>query len=423
MVIKVLAIGDVGNTIRTLQKYVKKSEIRLINYPKDGSALFTNLEGVELFKTRKVSDQVKKINQIKDDFDICLTTASERIAYLADLNYVAYYLGRDIDAPMFVKNSTERWQTEPLHRLNFFERKFYWNSFKNAVVHIAGKWQFEHLSKYTKNAINTARDAVDTEQFNPNIKPIGRKKTKFTFFSPLRLDKSKGSDLLWEALKLCKSDFEILGVDWFEETTGGAKKFKKKLLEEMPKQVKLIPVIKQSEIAKYYTWADGVIGNLFLGTHESVGVESVLCGTPVIQYTNKKIKIVVDGVEIESPFLPLSNDPKSIAEVIDKFVDSKEFRQKLFEEERLFIKEICDPVKCGEWWDNLFYDLVKKHKSIRKNSSPLRVKLRLVYFLIVNRLYFYKLKRLLTGSYEKTGQALYDSVPQNSTYGTNHSKE
>ena len=91
---------------------------------------------------------------------------------------------------MFVKNSTERWQTEPLHRLNFFERKFYWNSFKNAVVHIAGKWQFEHLSKYTKNAINTARDAVDAEQFNPNIKPIGRKKTKFTFFSPLRLDKS-----------------------------------------------------------------------------------------------------------------------------------------------------------------------------------------------------------------------------------------
>ncbi|SVD26918.1 uncharacterized protein METZ01_LOCUS379772, partial [marine metagenome] len=128
MVIKVLAIGDVGNTIRTLRKFVKKSEISLINYPRDGSAFFVNADDVELFKTRKVKDQVKKINEIKDDFDICLTTASERIAYLADLNYIVYYLGRDIDVPMFKKNSTEEWQTEPLHKLNFFERRFYWNA-------------------------------------------------------------------------------------------------------------------------------------------------------------------------------------------------------------------------------------------------------------------------------------------------------
>ena len=101
MVIKVLAIGDVGNTIRTLRKFVKKSEISLINYPRDGSAFFVNADDVELFKTRKVKDQVKKINEIKDDFDICLTTASERVAYLADLNYIVYYLGRDIDVPMF----------------------------------------------------------------------------------------------------------------------------------------------------------------------------------------------------------------------------------------------------------------------------------------------------------------------------------
>ena len=37
--------------------------------------------------------------------------------------------------------------------------------------------------------------------------------------------------------------------------------------------------------------------------------------------------------KIKSPFLPFSNDPKSIANVIDKIVESKEFRQKLFEDE------------------------------------------------------------------------------------------
>ena len=52
----------------------------------------------------------------------------------------------------------------------------------------------------------------------------------------------------------------------------------------------------------------------------------------------------------------------------------------------------------------------KKHKSIRKNSSPLRVKLRMISFLIANRLCASKIKKLLLGSsYQKTGQTLYDN--------------
>ena len=411
--IKVLAIGDIGNIIRTLQKFVKKSEIHLINYPRDGSAFFVNTDDVELFETRKVSEQVKRINEIKDDFDICLTTASERIAYLADLNYVAYYLGRDIDVPMWKKNSTEKWQTEPLHRLNFFERRFYWNAFKNAIVHVAGKWQYEHLAKYTKTGINSAMEPVDTNEFNPDVEPIKRKKIKFTFFSPIRMERFKGTDLLWQALKLCKSDFEILGIDWFGETTKEEREFKKKLIDEMPSQIKLIPPIKRSEIAKYYTFADAVIANLFLGVHELVSLESVMCGTPVIQYTDHKIKIIVNEKEIKSPFLPFSNDPKSIADMIDRVVESKEFRQKLFDDEYQFVNEVADPVKCAEWWDNIFEDLVKKHKSIRNNSSPLRIKLRMIGFLIANRLYLQKIKKLILNSdYQKTGQTLYDNPPQ-----------
>ena len=408
-----LAIGDVGNIVRTIQKYTKKSELYLINYPQDGSGVYTTPDGIELFKTRKVSDQVKKINEIKDNFDICLTTASERIAYLADLNYVGYYWGRDIDVPMFKKNSTEEWQTEPLHKLNFFERRFYWNAFKNAVAHVAGRRWFEHLSKYTKNGINDAREPVDTAEFNTNIKPVERKKTKFTFFYPIRMEKAKGTDLLWKAIKLCKSDFEILCVNWFGETTEEERKFKQKLIDEMPPQIKLVPIIKRSEITRYYRFADAVIANLFLGTFELVSLESVMCGTPVIQYTDKKRKIVIDGEEIESPFLPFSNDPKSIANVIDKIVESKEFKQKLFDDEYQFVNKVADPVKCAEWWDDMFEALVKKHKSIRKNSSSLRVKLRMISFLIANRLYLRKIKKLILNSeYQKTGQILYDNLPQ-----------
>ena len=416
MVIKVLAIGDVGSIIRTIRKHTKKSKIHLINVPQDGAGIFTEPDDVELFKTWKVQEHVKKINEIKDEFDICLTTASERVAYLADLNYVAYYLGRDIDVPRFKKNSTEEWQNEPLFNRNFFERKFYWNAFKNAVAHVAGMWQYEHLAKYTKTGINSARIPIDTDEFNPGIEPIKRKKTKFTFFSPMRMERAKGTDLLWQAIKLCKSDFEVLGVDWFGETTKEEREFKKKLIDEMPSQIKLIPPIKRSEMPKYYRFADAVIANLFIGTFELVGLESVMCGTPVIQYTNHKRKIIVDKKEIKQPFLPFSNDPKSIADVIDKVVESKEFREKLFGEEYEFVNEIANPEKCAEWWDELFEDLTKKYKSIRKNSSPLRVKLRMCGFLIANRLYSYKIKKLLLGSSSsKTGQTIYDNQPQNNS--------
>ena len=405
-----LAIGDVGSIVRTIRKYVKKSEIRMINYPQDGAGVFTAPDDVELFKTWKVQEHVKKINEIKDGFDICLTTASERIAYLADLNYIAYYLGRDIDVPRFEKNSAENWQTEPIFKLNFLERAFYWNAFKNAVAHVTGMWQYEYLAKYTKTGINSARIPIDIDEFNPDVNPIDRKKTKFTFFSPMRMERAKGTDLLWNAIKLCKSDFEILGVDWFGETTEEERQFKRKLIDEMPPQIKLIPPIKRSEIARFYTFADAVIANLFIGTFELVGLESVMCGTPVIQYTDHKRKIIVDGKEIKSQFLPFSNDPKSIANVIDKVVESKEFREKLFRDEYEFVNKIADPVKCAEWWDELFADLAKKHKSIRKNSSPLRVKLRMISFLIANRLYASKIKKLLLGSsYQKTGQTLYDN--------------
>ena len=139
-----------------------------------------------------------------------------------------------------------------------------------------------------------------------------------------------------------------------------------------------------------------------------------MCGTPVIQYTDHKIKIIVNEKEIKSPFLPFSNDPKSIADMIDRVVESKEFRQKLFDDEYQFGNEVADPVKCAEWWDNLFEDLVKKHKSIRNNSSPLRIKLRMIGFLIANRFYLQKIKKLILNSdYQKTGQTLYDNPPQN----------
>ena len=416
MVINVLAIGDVGNIISTLSKFTKKSKIHLINFHKDGEGVFTYNEDVETFENYKVKDHVEKINSIKNNFDIAITMGTgERIAYLADLNYIPFYVGRDIDAPRFEKNSSEDWSEEPLHKLNFLERRFYWNSFNSAIVHVAYGWVFGHLKKYTKNGIKLDMVPIDTTIFHPRVTPIKKEKKKFTFFSPMRMEKFKGTNLLFDALKFCKSDFEIIAVDHFGEATKEEIEFKNKLLANMPKQVKLIQPVKRSEMPRYYTFADAVLGNFYLGMSELVTLESVMCGTPAIQYTDRRKKIIIDDNEIKSPFLPFSNDPKSIAKIIDKVVESEEFRQKLFEEEYEFVREVFDPVKCAEWWDDLFENVTKKHKSIRKNSSPLSIKLRLLSFLIANRLYFYKIKKLFSRSdYQKTGQTIYDEMHQNS---------
>ena len=77
--IKVLAIGDIGNYLVTLSKYVKKSKIHIINFAKDGAGKFTYDENYELFENYKVVDQVKKINEIKKNFDIYVEHQKENV--------------------------------------------------------------------------------------------------------------------------------------------------------------------------------------------------------------------------------------------------------------------------------------------------------------------------------------------------------
>ena len=391
MVINILAIGDVGNILATLRKFTK-TKIHIINSPKDDAGLFTYDASYELFENYKVQDQVKKINEIKNNFDFCITMgAGERIAYLADLNYISLYVGRDIDAPRFIKNPTEEYFTEPIHTLNFLERRFYRRAFDSAIAHIGGRWLLPDLKKYSKNYIRLDRVIIDPTLFNDTIKPIDKKKEKFTFFCPQRLGLGKGTDILWEAIKYCKTDFDIIQVDWRGVSQDQDKKTSLKLRESRPKQVKLIPMIKRNEITKYYAWADAVIGNLRMGYFENIELEAIFCKKPVISYVNKSIQYILENKQLESQFLPTSNEPKEIAKVIDRVVESKEFRDNLLKKEREFVLEIANAEKIAQWWDSLFEQMVTKHKSIHRNSSKFALKFNLMLFLIGNRLYAKKI--------------------------------
>jgi len=405
MTINVLAIGDVGNILSTLRKFTK-TKIHIINSPKDDAGIFTYDDNYELFENYKILDQVKKINEIKNNFDFCITMGvGERIAYLADLNYVSLYVGRDIDVPRFIKNSTEEWFNQPLHTLNFLERRFYRRVFDSAVAHVGGRWILPYLKKFSKNYIRLDRVIIDPTLFNDTSKPIDKKKERFTFFCPQRMGLAKGTDILWEAIKYCKTDFDIIQVDWRDVGTDQERRTSLKIRESRPKQVKLIPMIKRNEITKYYTWADAVIGNLRMGVFENIELESIFCKKPVINYADKSIQYILENKQVESPFLPTSNKPKEIAKVIDKVVESKQFRDDLLVREREFVLEIANTEKIAQWWDSLFEQMVSKHNSIHRNSSKFTLKLNLILFLIGNRLYSKKIFNFLINKFRGKHQS------------------
>ena len=63
--------------------------------------------------------------------------------------------------------------------------------------------------KFRNDAIRISGSIEDTTIFNVNVKPVERKKEKFTFLSPARMGLQKGTDKIWEALKFCETDKEF----------------------------------------------------------------------------------------------------------------------------------------------------------------------------------------------------------------------
>ncbi len=400
MTIRILAIGDLANNIVILRKYVKKSTIHLVNFPWEGKGTSIDVnEDVEFFNSLKTVEQVRTINDIKDNFDLCMVVspAGARIAYLADLNYVWYFVGDAIRAPMFVKNVTDNLVLkQPYYNLNFLERRFYKWVYDNAVACVTwGPELFTHLQKYRKDGTRIDVLAVDTEIFNPDVKPLEQKKEKFTFFSPQRIGLPKGYDIIWKALSLCKSDFELHQVNWYDRKTPEEEQNSQRLLDAIPHQVKLIPMMNREKLAKYYAFSDAVIGQMRIGIGAAVEREAALCKKPVLQYSNPNMRYMIDGKSLSEPFLPKSQDPQELADLIDKIVESKEFREQLAEDEYNFVREMTDPDKAAAEWDDLFVDLSRNYKSIRKDSSSIVIKFRILFFVIANRLHIKKILKML----------------------------
>ena len=94
---------------------------------------------------------------------------------------------------------------------------------------------------------------------------------------------------------------------------------------------------------------------------------------------------------MSSPFLPHSNTPKILAELIDHIVESEEFRMDLMKKEFEFTKQIADPVEIASKWEKLFEQYMNNRKN-REKISDKQIKFRQNSFFLINRLYLKKFK-------------------------------
>jgi glycosyltransferase involved in cell wall biosynthesis len=371
MKLKILVIGDSTSNMYSMKKFAKNIDIHIIDFPKKGvDKITTSKDQIEYFDSLLISKQVKKINEIKNNFDLCIAApwAGARIAYLAGINYIMYFVGNDITTPPFSKNNKN---------YNLIEKIFYKKILDNAIACIGPQYEyFTPLKKYRKDAIRLDRAFVDIEYYNENISPIKLEKKKFTFLSAQRFGTEKGIDKIWEAIKLCKTDFEILQVKWFiEESSHTVQeidqlgKINKKLVDEIPNKVRFIPLIKKEELGRYVIASDAIMGQMRAGIQGGIERDAAYCKKPVLCFTDPNQPIIIDGEEITPPFLPQSNTPQEIAKIIDKVVESKQFRDDLAEREYEYIKKLCDPELVSKDWEEIFNNILEKNKKIKRNLS------------------------------------------------------
>ncbi|CAD6516847.1 putative glycosyl transferases group 1 [metagenome] len=392
MKLKILAIGDIADNIYLMKKFAKDIEINLISFPKQGvGKTTTSKDKMEYFDSLLISKQVEKIKKIKDKYDLCIALpwSGARIAYLAGINYIMYFVGGDITNPPFAKENKN---------YNFFERRFYKKIFNNASACIAPMDEYyTPLKKYRKDAIRLDRMFVDTEIFNEKIQPVKLKKEKFTFLSPQRFGLEKGIDKIWKAIKLCKSDFEVLQVQWFIEDKTTVSEFTKlssinqKLVNDKPDKVKFIPLIKREELGKYFIAVDAIMGQMRAGVQGGIERDAAFCKKPVICFTDPTKPNIIDGEQVIPPFLPQSNEPEEIAKIIDRIVESKEFRDNLAEKEYEYIKKLSDPELVSKDWENIFVKVFEKNKKLDR-KLPVFDRFENFIFLSIEKLYIKKFK-------------------------------
>ena len=65
----------------------------------------------------------------------------------------------------------------------------------------------------------------------------------------------KGTDKIWEALLLCKTDFEVIQIEWYDKRTPQEIELAKNWIKNKPPQVTFVPIMKREDVGRYCVFA------------------------------------------------------------------------------------------------------------------------------------------------------------------------
>ncbi len=188
-----------------------------------------------------------------------------------------------------------------------------------------------YVKKYFPAEYEIIPNGVDTQHFNPKVKPIDKfTDGKINILFVGRLEKRKGFDYLLEAYRLLKPEVPDCRLIQVGPGVRLRKKYEKYVRSHKIPDVYFTGYASYSDLPRYYKTADIVC---FPATgRESQGIvllEAMAVGKPVVATDiDGYSSVLTDGVE--GIAVPPKN-PEKLAEAILKLIKDKQLRQQMGE--------------------------------------------------------------------------------------------
>lgn len=337
--LRILVVHDSASFAFILQKYFP-GQVDAIYF--SAHEVISQVNNPLFFVRNGISSQINQIRDLSKSYDVflCYGWPAAAICYLAGVKYGMVFFDSYIDPEYRIRKKVSFVK-------EFILQDIYKGAIENATFTVAGlPHDAEILKKYRTDA-KIIFQLIDKDMFHPEVEKIDLKQGKFTFFSPQRIDSGKGQLIMWDALRLTKSDFVVLQTDW------GKGEYYEKVISTKPDKVKIIPKVKRENMANYLVSADALLGQISPTSIGSIEREAALCNTPVFCYAPSSFSE-------NDPMYKESREPSDIARYIDKMVTDKNFREKLREIQHQWVGDTFDNKKTIKQWQEVFEEANNK---------------------------------------------------------------
>jgi len=337
--LKILLVHDSASFAFILQKHLP-ADVSAIYYSSHDA--ISQVKDPLFFVKNGVKSQIRQIKELSRKYDVflCYGWPAAAICYLAGVNYGMVFFDAYIDPEYRIRK-----KLSPIKELIL--QDLYKSAIECATFAVAGlPHDAEILKKYRPDT-KIIHQLIDENMFNSNVKKIDLGQDKFTFFSPQRIEPDKGQLIMWDAIRLTKSEFIVLQTDW------GSGEYYEKSLATKPDKVKIIPKVKRENMPNYLVSVDALLGQISKTSVGSTEREAALCNTPVFCYAPYSFSE-------NDPVYKESKEPRDIAEYIDRMVTDKNFRDELRKKQGEWVRSTFDNKKTIKQWLDVFEEATNK---------------------------------------------------------------